>query len=427
VQKLIDAGLYGNSLMTASAVEITRYKECLRDMGVLDGVPVEKLEQIEALSFMQYDGDGWSPQVAQILGDSYLGHGDANLMLIVLSPRQRDLPSYRPGASFVRSLRRAWYDMHRPQVKFLTTRKPIWLALENEVVHYANREDLLMMNGVRVIAYTPDKLMVKARQQQLLVHQYHAASDPFELHRLLTDIAALATEVGDLTQQPVVIDDWQYSDVRSFFTRAFGGTFVLRPNGSHEHKLWSVEGVLAGQGIDSPSDREKLHWLEAQGLVSYELTWWREHLHRLDRIRESYLMDVLDVMEPELMWEELNGTQRIAALDRNVMLVAEEFHELSRMIDAIRDGRELSIEDVPWRIRAFLAHPSAEAEADEGLRKVAWHLLTLICDCRMVVRLYRENKDLFFTQYKEWAPVRKSWARVSILNENARRAAQGRE
>lgn len=427
MQQLIDAGLYGNGLMTASAVEITRYKECLRDMGVLDGVPAEKLEQIEALSFMQYDGDGWSPQVGAILGDHYLSHGDANLMLIVLSPKQRDLPSYRPGTSFVRSLRRAWFDMHRPQVKFLTTRTALWLELENEVVYYADPRDLLMMNGVRVITHTPCRLMVKARQQQRLVHEYNAADDPFELHRLLIDIAALVDEAGNLAQQPVVIDDMQYSDVRNFFTRAFGGTFVLRPNGSGEHALWTVDEVLAGQGVDSPSDREKLHWLEAQELVIYELAWWKDHLHRLERIRESYLMDVLDQMEPELDWEELSEARRRAALSRHIDHVAEEFHELSRVIDAIRDDRELSIEDVPWHIRAFLAHPSEEAETDEGLRKVVWHLLTLICDCRMVVRLYRENKDLFFAQYIEWTPVRKSWARVSILNENARRAAQGRE
>jgi hypothetical protein len=410
MKELQEIGLYGNGMILIDTSEIVRrYNDCLVDMGLR---PTE-------LKRFHIDCMGWSPEIAAEQGDNYyLSYGEANPLAIILMPEQRYAPIYFPFHSFDWALMKQWFDTHKPQIAEVTKYSGIWLDIDQEVEVYEDAEDLLMVDGVIVRAKTPSRLMDKALQQRSLVRNIMQEKDAAKIGQYALDLATSAEDVGDMRHRQIVINDMQFSDVRIFYTRAFGGTFVfsgVQSQGEHQHFVLNKNTAWRAKGVDSIIDKNILARLEELGLVVYNIGWWMEekNMLRLKIVRDSFLMDVLDVKFPEIDFLALNSAKQKGLISDVFDDLPIEYVELKRLI------KRLEIGEVPTKInpliRPFLVSPSDRVSALAA--EVIWHALTLVCDGRQIINLYRYDKEEFFAAHERRKIPWRTWA-VKMIEEH---------
>lgn len=407
MKELQEIGLYGSGLILIDEPELVRrYNECLIDMGLKPACRER----------FHIDCMGWSPEIAECHGDNYyLSHGEANPLAIILTPKQRYAPIYFNFHSFDWALMKQWFETHKPQIAEVTRHSGIWLDIDQEVEEYQDAEDLLMVDGVVVRARTPSRLMSKALKQRGFVRGIMQAKDPEKIWQYAQDLAVSAEDIGDMRHKQIVIKDMQFSDVRIFYTRAFGGTFVFSGVKSEEgdqHFVLNKNTAFRAPGVDSVIDKRILTRLEDLGLIVYDSGWWIEenNIIRLKIIRDSFLMDVLDRRFPDINFSELNSAKQKGIISDVFDDLPIEYVELRRLIKKLEAGE--APQKINPLIKPFLASPSDKVS--ELAAEVIWHALTLVCDGRQVVRLYRYDKEEFFTAYKKWKVPRRTWATKMI-------------
>lgn len=388
---LTENGLKGGGLFMVEEPElVARYNACLRDMGIEE----TKLETFGI------DATGASPDIAKEKEDPYyLAHGEANQLMIILSPEQRNCSIWTPYHSFDWDMIKQFYDNNRRQIAELTQRDAIWVDIDQEVGEYHDVSDLLLVDHIVLRAYTPARLMVEARSQRDLIRHMMTEHDDFltEVQVLQSAPAALATSVsyaGDIAHRSVDIPDMPFTVPRNFYTRAFGGTFVLRSADGGKELILPREQAMKARGVTSNTDKAILKRLDQLGLISYDIDRWVDELHRLRVIRDSFLMDVLDKVMPELNFVALSEVQQKGVINNKAVSdkLPEEYHLLRRLVKALESGKKPA--RLPAKIKPFLAHPLPAL--DKPTREVVWYVLSLVCDGRSIVRLYRYDKDAFY-------------------------------
>jgi hypothetical protein len=400
-------GLYGNGLILIDESELVRrYNECLKDMG---------LKTTRKRKF-HIDCMGWSPELAESFGDNYyLSRGEANPLAIILTPKQQYAPIYHPFHSFDWALMKLWFDVYQTQITEVTKYSGIWLDIDQEVESYQEPEDLLMVDDVIVRAKSPADLMQKVRMQKDLVRAFMAEEDAIKMTDISKQIISSAEDIGDMHRKHIVIGDLHFSDVCTFYTRAFGGTFVFcstEAKGGDEYYVLNKHTAGRSEGVDSTIDRRILSKLESMGLINYELNWWKDQFYRLKIIRDSFLFDVLDEVFPDLDFLALNTARQKGIIQDITYELPVEYFELKRLIYILEKGKKPK--QISRNILPFFAHPTEDV--DDAAVEVLWHALALICDKRQVVRLFRQDKDEFYKAFESWKTPKRKWA-ISVITK----------
>ncbi len=409
MQALIKAGLYGKGLIHVNSRElVARYNACLVSMNL----PTTNLKEFHI------DGLGWSPEIAQEKNNAYyLAHGMANPLGIILTPKQRHAAIYNPYHSFDWDLMVQYYRDHSPQIATVTQFEGICLDIDQEVNHYVRSADLLMVGNIIVKSWTPSELMKKVATQKALVHAFMNEQDVTKLYGIAKNIQTSAKEVGDMRYRAVEITDMQYSQTRTFFSRAFGGTFVVRDiRREMKPLLINKKSAKKKDGVTSNLDQSILRRLEEMGLIDYDPYWWKEggRLYRLRTIRDSFLMDVLDEDFPDLVFVELSAVEQKSYINKVKDKLPKEYFQLARVIKKLEDGGKTG--RIAKSIKPFFAH--MPEGVDQATIEVIWYLLALVCDGRSIVRLYRYDKEGFFEAYNSWNTPKKTWAIAAIKYYN---------
>ena len=401
MKELIEAGLFGRGLVPVeNRTMVARYNACLKDMGL---APTN-------LKKFQIDKMGWSPEVAAEQKDEYyLSHGDANPLAIILTPEQATAPIYFPMHSFDWKLMDSWYAAHKVQIADLTRDTAIWLDIDQEVDAYQIPTDLLMVKEVMVRVHTPDQLIDRAIAQDGLVRQW--LTDPNALFDsdFIEMLEKSAKEDGDLRRRQFVLRDMQFSDVSDFYSRVFGGVFVLRSQ-NHEPLVFvrDLKQVDEKVGI-YPADASSLSKLIEHGYVDTNIDWWQDHLYRLKVVAESFLVDVLDREEPRLDYADLNDAKR-------KQFVRKYEKQLIEYLELMRAYKALEAKKMPKQnevVGPHLLHPSDQLSPIS--REMVWQLLTYIRGGRFIPLMYRHQKSAFVRSYtKEWKKPKRSWALACV-------------
>lgn len=398
LNELIQAGLFGRGLIRIDdPVLIRRYNSCLEDMG---------LPSTELTSF-QIDRMGWSPEIASELGDSYyLSHGDANPLCIILTPEQRRAPIYFPMHSFDWLLMDRWFERNWDAVVDLTKATAIWLDIDQDVELYEQPNDLLMADTVSVLATTPCGLMERAAHQTELVARWYSTEAAHLDGDLIEKLAETAKEHGDLRRQSLQIPLFEFGGIRDFYSRAFGGTFVLRSHDG-EPLVFSRDPELAPD--TRRADETAIPILREQGYVESDISWWAGHLYRLKVVADSFFVEVLERHHPRIDYAKLNKAKRKGFIKQ----YREElgvYLELMHTLESLESGE---VPEVSKDVMLHLLHPSDRL--DQSSREVIWQLLTYIRGGRFVPLMYRHQKTRFVELYtSEWKKVRRSWALMNV-------------
>lgn len=399
MNELIDAGLFGRGLIPVeSPLLVERYNACLEELGL----------EPTRLSRFQIDKLGWSPEVAAERGnDYYLSHGDANPLAIVLMPEQsgRKVPIYFPYHSFDWNLMREWGAVHRTPIFELTKDTAICVDIDQEVDLYQTPADLLSVYEVVVRAWSPDGLMKRAIEQHELVTDFLRKEDAHQDVALIDRLVESRNASGDLRHRSLIIRDYTFTDVRNFYSRAFGGIFVFRSRGSEPLIFCRDPKVAKKHGLIL-ANNDALDVLLSQGYIEQNLHWWKDNLYRLRIIAESFLMEVLDEEEPDLEFLSLNGSSQKAVIRKYGDRLGK-YMEFRRLISQLEQGKDKV--SVSQEVADLLAHPAHDLTPVS--HEVVGQLLSYIFGGRMVPLFYRHQKTAFLNAYtRQWKTPRRQWA-----------------
>lgn len=217
MEKLRAAGLFGGNAVPLSGSLAKRYNECL---GLLGVPPTE-------LPYFTIDGLGWSPEIAMEKGDNfYLNTGAANVNAILISPEQKGKAVYMPSHSFDRDVMQAIFAACEGQIKDITKDAAVIALLDQHIDAFFEPFDLLRYDSIDVRFLLLHDLLTKQQEQEELITVFNSGTNFIDReihHKLLQSSQAH----GDLRNRRLALDPISL-EVGSFYTRAFGGVFVLK-------------------------------------------------------------------------------------------------------------------------------------------------------------------------------------------------------
>lgn len=405
-------GLFGEGLISVNTPKlIDRYNTCLKDIGI----------DPTSLANFTIDGMGWSPEIAAEKKDNfYLSHGGANQFAIILTPKQYKKPVYFPFHSFTRNLMQEVFDRYLRHIADITRETAIWLDIDQDMSHYLNPVDLLMVDSIIVHPFTVSRIMAAAREQRELTRQF-ADSDACFDSEVRKKIIESAKTHGDLRFRSLIIPDIPFTDTRSFYTMAFDGVYVFRDDLREGKSMLILENKKLRQelgddmkGVFSVTDSMLPSSLVCEGLLRTDLSYYRKHPEALEIKRECIFVDILSKYHPDRRYDKLNLAQkRRFARDLKAYL-PKEFFEMERLSKQIQRGQTSDVGRLSHEMIRMLMYP--DPNLPQSVQDILWQLITEIKPMDVLL-LYTYNKSKFFELYQEWPKNRKRWA-VKLIRKH---------
>jgi len=217
MQKLKAANLYRGELIPISGKLVERYNECLVQLGFTK----------TKLKTFTIDGIGWSPEIAEEKDNlHYLNHGEANQHGIIITPLQRGKPVYVPFHSFDRDMMQLIFKTYGLQIADITKDSAICIDFDQDIAAFYEPLDVLKYDEVQISFHLINDLSSAKKAQEALIATYSEGTNFIDEH-IHQQLLASAKKHGDLRDRQLALEPLQYK-ADSFYTRAFGGIYVLR-------------------------------------------------------------------------------------------------------------------------------------------------------------------------------------------------------
>jgi len=408
MDKLKTAGLFGRELITVSGSLAERYNGCLAILGM---DPTQ-------LKTFHVDGMGWSPEIADEKNNPYyLNIGEANLNAIIISPEQEGKPVYMVFHSFDRDIMRTVFTAYAKEIRDITKDAAICIHLDQHIDTYYEPFDLLRYKQITVSFRILNDLAKKQKEQLQLVEEFNSGNNFInrDIHNKLLESAK---KYGDLRDRKLELDPLQLK-VSTFYTRAFGGIFVLR-DFINDIMVFKDEEIFKNAIKDTVHDVTLFHISHNEltaTLVNHLIAEFdikrAAKSKRYDRIKKHLfvqelkdckhpLREVLD--SPMLFKKYLNEMD----VDTKKRLMSVELYNQRKIVE-----RDLKIDDVvdPVYEKALLQpHSSLEEEHKE----LIWKLLTKIVPADPL-HLYWYDKEQFYKTFLNWPEGYQDWVIDRIL------------
>jgi len=404
LRKLADTGLYGAGLIEVkSPVLVERYNNCLMQLGI----------EPTRLKRFNIDCIGWSPEIANEKGiRHYLSHGATNQMAVILTPDQSRRPVYYPSHSYERRMIDSFFDTCREQIADITTTSALALAIDQGLSEMASLEDLLHVDHVIIRASAENGCMTAAIEQQALVTRFMDEPGAWCDPELLTAIKTSGENHGDLRSKKLLIPDIRFDDLRSFYSVAFGGAFVIRTDPGIDDLLVAVDKEqLKGRGskrsVYTLDDPKRLLDRLLDGVVDIDFEWLRRNPDEMARMLECTAAQAVCSADADVDFGRLTHPNRKRLLLANASDQTAIHFELERVKSMVLKGQYPKVSDLSLEARLRLVHPKESLPA--WYQKVVWQLI-----CRLTqhdpLRVYSVDKNHFFERYSTWPASMQAWA-----------------
>lgn len=401
MQKLIEAGLFGDGLVDISTKELVgRYNGCLVRLGIEE----TKLKRFRV------DGIGWSPEIAEEKGNPlYLSAGVANPMAIIIRPEQIGKPVYFSSWSFIRRMMTAYCEKYSDAIANLSVDVCLGLDLDEGILVYNEPSDLCLVERI-VVKTEGNGLIRAAKEQNAMVVKLTSGSMSWADYQLRAKIMESAKKWGDLRFKQMEIEPFEFTDFRSFFTPAFGGVFVLRYKRS---KCILVGLDHAGtSGMISIDDGKLLDRLMDESLLELNKKWWREHPDQIEFLMECILAHAVSEHVEDLDLSCMTATQKKRLLVECSSSLKKQYDELERYRKWLKNGGKEP--KLSKKTKSLLLRPKSRMRHTE--QEVIWQLLLRVQPID-VLALYTYDKNLFYERYQQWSESLKRWA-VDVIKRN---------
>jgi len=409
MQKLKAANLYRSELIPVSGKLVERYNLCLLKMGF-------KKTKLKTFSI---DGIGWSPEIAEekkIL--HYLSHGDANPQGIIISPLQKGIPVYVPTHTFDRDMMKHVFKIHGEKINDITRDCAICLDFDQNIDTFYEPLDILKYDNIS-ISFSLINDLDKIQEEQLELIETFKKDNNFIDEDIHQQLLTSAKKHGDLRHRQLYLETVAFK-TSSFFTKAFGGIYILRDfispivvfedESAHKEAIKNTSHEVLIYHINQPELIEKL----------------RDHL-----IIECSLEEVVKSkrymrIKKFMFFNELNNTEHPT---KDILNDKVLFRRYLNSIDAKAlkrvNGVEIYLERLE-RSNAFkindlidesfyFALHEPHSSLDIGQVDLIWKLLINISQ-KDVLFLYWYDKEQFYKSYENWEDSFQDWVIETISN-----------
>lgn len=404
MDKLRKAGLYMSSLFAVKGKMIERYNQCLTALGL----------EPTALKEIYIDAIGWSPEVAdEKQSIYYLNHGGANPYGIIISPQQYGMPVYFPYHSFDRQLLEAFYVKNEEAIKDITTDSAIVINLDQNIDAFYEPSDLIDYDNITVGYKILNELDREQIRQNVLIQKMYQRHNSLDMN-LHNKILATANKFGDLRGRSLQLREVDYPTT-SFYTKAFGGVFVLRsPTNGHLLIFESMDEInkythtYMAEHISSPN---LLTELTNRGFISFDID--KLNSARLDRVTQYFFAKSVDDAQHPLSEILANRSLYLKYLND----LSED--EKKKIIGPFKYFEKIAKGHKPDRSNyiADEVYAALHSPVTSNMEELIWQLL-----CRMhpvdPYLTYYHDKELFYKQYQTYNESYQDWVIQIIQKEN---------
>ncbi|MER2534498.1 MAG: DUF6638 family protein [Rhizobiaceae bacterium] len=296
--------IYGRLLTITEPHLIERYNKALRAFGL----PPTKLTSFEI------DRTGFSPQVAEELGDyQYLDPNAINRRFIILTPAQASLPVVHTAFSNTSQLMYEFVTRNQRVIDALTIKDVLYGEIEDSVSQVEDIEDLLGIHQVEFRVLSAEDVLGKAGELQTLVDRLKQEPDAWRDDDMLNRMVELAKVCGDIRENALVPDQVIFRH-NAFWTSHFGGLYVfVDPDvttvisdpsapGFRRSRPWQVSYL-------SIRDAERVYRFLAQtGRIELPRASWIEKSGYLEHRAEMAIRNLIHEAEPK---RDLSDTDKV--------------------------------------------------------------------------------------------------------------------
>lgn len=394
MNRLLEAELiYGRLMTIAEPHLVARYNRAMAGFGLPP----------TALARFDIDMTGFSPQVAEELGDNdYLDPKRVNRRFIVMTPDQENLPVVHTSFSNTAGLMHEFFAANARAIGAVTIRDALYGEIEDNVAEVATLEDLLSINEVHFRVLSAEDLLGKATELRGLIDRLQVEANVWRNDALIERMVELARTTGDIRQNVLVPDQLVFRH-EAFWANHFGGVFVFldgkqttvvcdpKAPGFRRSRPWQVAYLakndpamiydfLARTGrIELP----RASWVEASGLLK----------HRAQMILEGFAAR----LEPEAAGRIADPVFAQGFLLRHAAAITEEgsypFLQEAQRVIAQTGTYRMEQAKPEWR---FLLVRAAPGHTDKWL---AGRLIARLTPNDYVSR-FVFDKEGFYTAYE---------------------------
>ncbi len=410
MQKLKTANLYRSELIPVSGKLVERYNECLVQLG---------FKQTELKSF-SIDGLGWSPEIAEEKDDlHYLNHGEANQHGIIITPLQRGKPVYVPFHSFDRDMLQLIFTTYGPQISDITKDSAICIDFDQDIAAFYEPLDVLKYDEVQISFHFINDLSAAKKEQERLITTFSEGNN-FINEAIHKQLLASAKKYGDLRNRQLYLEPIQFKAV-SFYTRAFGGIYVLRDFIStivvfENEKFYkeAIKDTYHDVLIYHISQPELIVKLRDHVIIECEL---KEVVStkRYERIKKFELTNQLkETSHPikEILDNKILFKSYLSKIDIKAL---KKVNGVEIYLERLERSNAFKIKDlVDQNFYHALHQPHSSLNAKH--QDLIWQLLVNVAP-KDVLFLYWYDKEEFYKQFKTWDESMKDWV-IETIQQN---------
>ncbi|TYA71807.1 DUF6638 family protein [Seonamhaeicola marinus] len=409
MKKLIEANLYKSELIPVSGKLVERYNKCLIKLGF---TPTK-------LKNFLIDGIGWSPEIAEEKNNvNYLNNGEANPHGIIISPLQKGKPVYLPFHTFDRDMMQYIFKVYEDKIKDITRDSAICIDFDQKIDAFYEPLDILKYGTIHINFHLMNNLYHQQKEQFQLIEKFKRNQN-FIDETIHAEILDSVKAYGDLRDRDLELPGIDFS-VSSFYTRAFGGVYVLRdfisPIVVFENEKWHKEAIKDTNHdvfIFHIEQNELMIKLRDHMIIEYNLE--REvKTDRYERIKKYEM--ALSVQKPEHPIKDIlnNPILYKSYLNKLDIESRKKVMSVERYLEKLETSNQYKIADiVDPKLFEALHKPHSSLEAKH--QDLIWKLLVNVAP-KDVLYWYWYDKEDFYSSYKNWDDSLKEWVIETISN-----------
>jgi len=402
MQKLKNANLYQNELITISGKLVERYNKCLRKLGFTE----------TKLTSFTIDGLGWSPEISEEKKERYyLCNGESNPHAIIISPRQYKKPVYMPVHTFDRDMMNLIFKTYVDKINDITRDSAICVDFDQGIDAYYEPLDVLKYETVKIRFHLIDNLN-KVRNEQLQLIEKFKHGNNFIDEGIHAQLLESAKKYGDLRERDLTLNELEF-EVSSFFTESFGGVYVLRDFIStivvFENKEWygeAIKDTFYDVLIFHISQKELIEKLRDHIIISCDLE-KVIHTKRYERIKKFIFTQYLNGAQHPISNILNNKLLFKSYLNKIDIKARKRIMSVERYLEKLEKSNQFKIADIVDN-EFFEALHEPHSSLQPKHQDLIWKLLINISP-KDVLYLYWYDKSLFYKHYETWEKSLKDW------------------
>lgn len=409
MQKLKDANLYRSELIPVSGKLVERYNKCLSKLGFAE----------TKLKSFSIDGIGWSPEIAEEKKDrNYLSNGESNPHGIIISPLQNNKPVYLPNHTFDRDMMRQVFKTYSRQINDITRDSAICLDFDQKIDAFYEPLDVLKYDTIHINFHLMNNLYHQQKAQFELIDKFKQGHN-FIDETIHQELLESAKTYGDLRQRDLELKAIDFK-VSSFYTKSFGGVYVLRdfisPIVVFEDEKWYKEAIkdtIHDVIIFHISQPELMEKLRDHIIIAYDLE-EIVNTKRYERIKKfEFAQHLKKTQHPinEILEDPLLFKSYLNKVDIDTR---KKVMSVERYLEKLETSNQYKIADIIDE-DLFEAMHEPHSSLDPKHQDLIWKLLVNIAP-KDVLFLYWYDKHEFYKIYETWDDSLQDWVIETIRN-----------